>query len=92
MRSIVDNERECLICGDTRYLHKHHIFFGAGRRQISEKYGCWCYLCPRHHNMSNEGVHFNTELDRKLKSYTQRCFKEVYPELDFLKIFGKSYL
>jgi hypothetical protein len=42
--------------------------------------------------MSNEGVHFNTELDKKLKAYTQRCFKEVYPDKDFLKIFGKNYI
>lgn len=92
MRSIVNNERQCLICETTYNLHQHHIFFGAGRRKISDKYGCWCYLCARHHNMSNEGVHFNSVLDRKLKQYTQKRFNEVYPELDFLRIFGKNYL
>lgn len=92
MRSIVSNERQCLICETPLYLHKHHIFFGMGKRQLSEQYGCWCYLCPRHHNMSNEGVHFNTNLDRKLKRYTQKRFNEAYPDLDFLKIFGKNYL
>lgn len=92
MRSIVSNERQCLICETTHNLHQHHIFFGAGRRKISDKYGCWCYLCARHHNMSNEGVHFNSVLDRKLKQYTQKRFNEVYPELDFLRIFGKNYL
>jgi hypothetical protein len=92
MRSIVSNKPECLICKTTYYLHKHHIIYGAGRRKLSEKYGCWVYLCARHHNMSNEGVHFNAELDRKLKAYTQKRFNEVYPELDFIRIFGKSYL
>jgi hypothetical protein len=42
--------------------------------------------------MSNAGVHFNTELDSKLKAHTQKRFNEVYPDLDFLKIFGKNYL
>lgn len=42
--------------------------------------------------MSNAGVHFNTELDLKLKVHTQKLFNEAYPELDFLKIFGKNYL
>ena len=42
--------------------------------------------------MSNEGVHFNTTLDRKLKAFAQERFTEVYPEKDFLKIFGKNYI
>ena len=92
MRSIIDNEKKCIICEATRYLHRHHIFYGAGRRKTSEKYGCWCYLCPRHHNLSNIGVHSNTALDRKLKAFAQKKFNEVYPHLDFIKIFGKSYL
>ena len=92
MRSIVNNERQCLVCGSTYNLHKHHIFFGSANRKLSEKYGCWCYLCARHHNMSNEGVHFNKPLDTKLKEYTQKKFNEVYPDLDFMRIFGKNYL
>lgn len=92
MRSIISNERKCIVCETTQDLHKHHIFFGAGRRETSEQYGCWCYLCARHHNMSEFGVHFNSVFDRKLKEFAQKRFIEVYPELDFLKIFGKNYL
>lgn len=92
MRSIISNDRQCLICEMPHNLHRHHIYYGTGKRQLSEKYGCWCYLCARHHNMSNEGVHFNSTLDRKLKEYTQKRFTEVYPELDFLQIFGINYL
>lgn len=92
MQSIVSNTRECLICGSTYNIHKHHIFYGTANRKLSEQYGCWCYLCGRHHNMSNSGVHFNKALDTKLKAETQKKFNEVYPELDFRKIFGKNYL
>lgn len=42
--------------------------------------------------MSNDGVHFHKALDNKLKAHTQKRFTEVYPQLDFLKIFGKNYL
>lgn len=92
MRSIVQFERECLVCKSTNNLHKHHIFFGSANRKLSEQYGCWCYLCARHHNMSNEGVHFNKPLDNLLKKHAQKIFTEVYPDLDFVKIFGKNYL
>ena len=92
MRSIIDNNKECLVCGSTYNLHKHHIFYGYANRKLSEKYGCWCYLCARHHNMSNDGVHFHKPMDIKLKQHAQKRFNEVYPELDFMQIFGKNYL
>ena len=91
MLSIVSNERRCLICHATHRIRTHNVFYGDGIEKLSEKYGCWCYLCVRHHN-SEVGAHFNTALDRKLKEHTQRRFNEVYPELDFLQIFGKNYL
>lgn len=92
MQSIISNEKQCLVCGSTVYIHKHHIFFGTANRKLSEKYGCWCYLCSRHHNMSENGVHSNKILDNTLKEFAQKKFNEAYPDLDFLKIFGKNYL
>lgn len=91
-KSIISNEKICLVCSTPYSLHKHHIFEGTGRRSQSEKYGCWCYLCGIHHNLSNAGVHFNKKLDLELKQMTQKKFMEVYPEIDFIKIFRKNYL
>lgn len=90
--SIISNKRECLVCKTNYNLHRHHIFYGSANRKKSEKFGCWCYLCATHHNMSNAGVHFDKELDKKLKIYTQKRFLEVYPNENFLKIFGRNYL
>lgn len=90
-KSIISNERECLVCKTTQGLHKHHIFFGSADRKKSEKYGCWCYLCGKHHNLSNDGVHFNKPLDNKLKRYAQSKFEEAYPKLDFMEIFKRNY-
>lgn len=93
MRSIIDNEKKCLICKTTRNLHKHHVFYGAGRRTTSEKYGCWVYLCGYHHNMSDEGIHFNAKRDLALKKYTQDVWEDRFGSReDFIRIFGKSYL
>ncbi len=90
-KSIISNKYECLVCKKPYGLHKHHVFEGTAKRKLSEKYGCWCYLCAKHHNASNESVHFNKTLDTKLKKYAQTRFEEAYPELDFLKIFGRNY-
>lgn len=89
--SIMSNKRECYLCGTSNDLHKHHIFYGTGKRSLSEKYGCWVFLCARHHNMSDEGVHFNKAFDNELKRQAQERFEITYPDINFLKTFGKNY-
>lgn len=72
--------------------HRHHIF-GASNKKRSEKYGFIIPLHPNLHNMSNEGVHFNKELDDKFKKMAQEYYEEHYgTREDFRKEFGKSYL
>ena len=90
-KSIISDERECLVCKTKQGLHKHHIFYGTANRKKSEKYGCWCYLCGKHHNLSSEGVHFNKALNQMIQSECQIRFEEIHPELDFIKIFGRSF-
>ena len=29
----------CLICGSSQGLERHHVFYGSGLRQLSEKHG-----------------------------------------------------
>ncbi len=89
--SIISNTKECLICKNPT-VHKHHIYYGTANRKKSEAYGCWCYLCPWHHNLSNAGVHFNKALDLKLKKHCQLKFEEKYSREEFIAIFGKNYL
>lgn len=89
---LVDDMHKCLICGTRSNIHIHEVIFGHGKRDLSIKYGLCVGLCSRHHNGSNESVHFNKILDTKLKRYAQKKFMEQYPDLDFIKIFGKNYL
>ncbi len=93
MKSIMQDSKECLICGKPYGLHKHHIFYGTANRKKAEKYGCWCYLCSWHHNGSNNSVHFNNELDLNLKRDCQRRWESQFGDREeFIKTFGKSYL
>ena len=79
------------MCHTTGDLHRHHVF-GAANRKWSEKYGLWVYLCPKHHNMSDAGVHFNKAIDNQLKQIAQREFEDTYGHDKFMKVFGRSYL
>ena len=91
MKSIMQDDMDyCFICG--RYgTEIHHIFFGTSNRKMSDKYRCVVGLCYEHHR-GNSGVHHNRELDLELKRMAQKRFQEVYPEYDFLAIFGRNYL
>ena len=90
-KSILQTEKECYITGSTDGLHKHHIYFGQNR-QNSEKYGCWVWLRADWHNMADYGVHFNKELDVRLKMECQRAFEKLYGHEKFMTVFGKNWL
>lgn len=90
--SIMSNVHECYICHRSGDLHLHHIYYASNRKHSDEE-GCWCWLCPEHHNMSRNGVHFNQELNLKLKRECQeRWEKKNGSREKFREIFGKSYL
>ena len=92
--SIISNKKECLVCGYQRNLDRHHVFGGrTGNRNLSEKDGCWVYLCKVHHTMSNESVHLDNKMNLKLKMECQKRWEEIYgTREDFIKRYGKSYL
>ena len=92
MKSIMQDEKECYLSKSTKRLEIHHIFFGAGRRELSEKYGLKVWLRYDWHNLPPNGAHFNQETRRRLEQDGQRAFQEHYPDLDFMQIFGKNYL
>ena len=75
-------------------LHKHHIYFGTGRRRISEMFGFWVWLKPELHNASRFGAHGmeGHELDMKLKRECQAEFEKTHTREEFRALIGKSYL
>lgn len=94
MKSIISNNKYCFICGINQGLHKHHIIHGSANRKKSDEDGLWIYLCGKHHNLSNEGVHNNKNLDLSLKKMAEKRWLEFYgkSEEDFIKRYGKTYI
>lgn len=91
-KSIITKDFErCLVCGTYTDIHKYELFGGV-YKQLSIYYGLVVPLCIRHYDMSKSGVYFNKILDTKLKQQGQKAFEYNYPDLNFSKIFGKSYL
>ena len=94
MKSIMQKEKRCFICGTTNNLHEHHVIHGNANRKLSEKYGLKVWVCLEHHTGDN-GVHNNAYLDDELKKQAEiKWLLYDYDRSinDFIKIFGKNYL
>ena len=92
MDSIMQEEKCCYVCGTTQNIHLHHIYFGKNHK-ISDQYGFTVYLCGKHHNQSNQGVHCgNKMLDLMLKKHCQMVFEESHGHEAFMALIGKNYL
>jgi len=89
MKSIMQQDKKCFLCGSRNNLELHHVFGGASRGN-STKYGLTVYLC---HNCHNEpgGVHFDRKKMDSLRAEAEAKFKEAYPDLDFMAIFHRHY-
>ena len=92
MKSIIQDKKECIVCGSWN-VEDHHIFFGTSKRKLSEEYGLKVWLCPTHHRGTN-GVHGKNghKLDTELKQLGQKAFEWEHTREEFMKVFGRSYL
>lgn len=95
-QSILQTRRECYLCREllfvrnTRNLQLHHVFPGA-RRQMSDKTGCVCWLCERHHT-GEQGVHRHRALALWLMQRCQMEYMQRYGRRDFMEKFGKDFM
>ena len=87
-----DDMAHCMFPGSTS-VERHHILHGTASRRLSEMYGLKVWLCGKHHNMSDAGVHFNKDLDLHLKKLAQEYYENNYGcRADFIETFGRNYL
>lgn len=87
-----DDLTTCYITGsnkDNADIHVHHVFGGANKAN-SEKYHFLIPLRADWHDMADYGIHFNRELDLKIKRFCQEYWLEHYGTRDeFIKVFGQ---
>lgn len=92
--SIIQNKKECYVCGKQNNLHLHHCIFGKNRKKCDED-KLVVYLCYDHHEGAN-GVHGKNghELDRKLKVQAELAWCEYYNKtpVEFTKRYWRNYL
>ena len=91
IKSIMQNKKECYLCGRQFELECHHVFAGVANRKLSDKYGLWVYLCHNCHTGTN-GAQYAKDLNLRLKQEAQEAFEKTHTRKEFMQIFGKNYL
>ena len=92
-KSIIQDTKQCFVCGSTYNLQLHHVFYGTANRKLSDRDGCVVWLCMYHHT-GVAGVHLNRNLDLKIKKACQEQWQNHYNKTteDFIARYGKNYL
>ena len=75
---LVPDFKTCFVCGSSGDIHIHEVFYGRANRIKSIQDGMCVPLCPAHHNMSNQGIHFNKQLDNYVKKQAEKIWVEHY--------------
>ena len=91
MRSILQLEKSCYLCGRCVMLEKHHCLAGVANRKLSEKYGLWVMLCHECHT-GKHGAQYDKEKNLMLKRDAQFAFERTHTRSEWMKLFGKNYL
>lgn len=91
-KSILQKHKRCIVCHTVLDLHRHHVFEGANR-ELSEADGLTVYLCAKHHDMSDEGIHTDKALDRRVKALAQRKAMKYYgwSQKEWIQRYGRSW-
>lgn len=91
---LTDDLKRCYVCGTTRNIHIHHIFYGRNREN-ADKDKCVVPLCIYHHT-GIYGVHTKRgkELDTRLKQECQKAWLKHYKKSvsDFIERYRINYL
>lgn len=84
---------QCFFSRDDRQdnLCIHHIYRNAFRDKATE-YGCWIWVRPDWHNLSNYSIHSDYNLELRLEALCQLAFEDKYSHEMFMDIFKHDYV
>ena len=91
MKSILQSEKVCYLCGKQYGLECHHVFGGVANRRISEQYGLKVWLCHDCHT-GTEGAQYDSEKNLYLKQMAQLAFEQTHTHDEWMRIIRKNYI
>lgn len=83
---MIQDRKECFLCGRWTGLDVHHIFNGPYRKR-SDQDGLTCYLCRDCHRK----VHEEAALRLRLKKVGQFIYEQDHTREEFMERYGRNY-
>lgn len=90
-KSIMQQDKQCYLCGRKTALERHHVMAGTANRKLSERYGLWVWLCQDCHR-GEEGAQYNRAQNIELKREAQIAFEDVYSHDEWMETFRRNYI
>ena len=91
MKSILQEDKRCWLCGRVVGLEVHHILGGVANRKLSEQYGMKVWLCHNCHT-GRDGAQYDQQKNLQLKRDAQHAFERTHSRKEWMTLFGKNYL
>lgn len=88
MESVIQNERECYVCGKEYPLHVHHCLSGTSNRKLADEDGLTICLCPFHHEQAHRDPYANDMYKRLGQIY----YEKTHTRKEFIERYGKSFI
>ena len=92
MKSILQTDKVCYLCGRQTGLEKHHIFGGVANRKISEAHGLWVWLCGQTCHRGTDGAQYDPVLNKRLKMDAQYAYERTHTRSEWMQLIKKNYL
>ena len=92
IKSILQNDKVCYLCGSQTGLERHHIMSGTANKRLAEKYGLWVWLCGQTCHRGVDGAQYDPDKNRMLKRAAQTAFEAEYGHEKWMDVFKKNYL
>lgn len=88
MKSIIQDSKECYLCGRSNSLECHHAIHGIANRKLADQDGLTVWLCIECHT----NLHQRGWRDKELKQVAQTVWERTYgTREEFIRRYGKSY-
>ncbi|MBP5248655.1 MAG: hypothetical protein J6Y20_10035 [Lachnospiraceae bacterium] len=91
MKSIMQTDKSCYLCGRKTCLERHHVMSGTANRKLSEEHGLWVWLCHDCHT-GTQGAQYDKQKNWDLRKQAQIAFEEKYDHDKWMSIFYKNYI
>lgn len=91
MKTVIQDNKECYLCGTNLNLEEHHCLNGGDRKKC-EQDGLKVWLCVNCHHVAPHSAHRSIKTRIRLKQVAQAKYLESHTLNEWFRRYHKNYL